>query len=277
MPRQSQRAARAAGGSGGRAAHRADVRPRRPGSRSATRDGKTLLSQLNPAGSEQVGRGQAAVRAGHRQRAARAAVLRRPAGRPRAARQGRRRALHARVSRRRTRMTRRTSAQVQVGDVAIGGGAPVVVQSMTNTDTADADATARQVLELWRAPARSWCASPSTRRRPPAQVAAHPRAARRAGLRRAAGRRFPFQRPQAADRSIRTAREALAKYRINPGNVGKGAKRDDQFAHHDRDGAARTASRCASASTGAASIQELLARMMDENAQRGRSRWTPTR
>ena len=38
-----------------------------------------------------------------------------------------------------------------VGKVAIGGGAPVVVQSMTNTDTADAAATTRQVLELWRA------------------------------------------------------------------------------------------------------------------------------
>ena len=41
--------------------------------------------------------------------------------------------------------------QVRVGDVAIGGGAPIVVQSMTNTDTADAEATARQVFDLWRA------------------------------------------------------------------------------------------------------------------------------
>ena len=46
---------------------------------------------------------------------------------------------------------RRISTQVRVGDVAIGGGAPIVVQSMTNTDTADAEATARQVAELWRA------------------------------------------------------------------------------------------------------------------------------
>src|SRR5512147_1961693 len=48
-------------------------------------------------------------------------------------------------------MSRRISRQVRVGGVAIGGGAPVVVQSMTNTDTADAQSTARQVFDLWRA------------------------------------------------------------------------------------------------------------------------------
>jgi (E)-4-hydroxy-3-methylbut-2-enyl-diphosphate synthase len=51
----------------------------------------------------------------------------------------------------------------------------------------------------------------------------------RMGCRRAAGRRFPFQRPQAAAEHPACA-EALAKYRINPGNVGKGARRDEQFA-----------------------------------------------
>src|SRR5688572_3536363 len=48
-------------------------------------------------------------------------------------------------------MSRRISTRVMVGKVVIGGGAPVVVQSMTNTDTADAEATARQCYELWRA------------------------------------------------------------------------------------------------------------------------------
>ena len=48
-------------------------------------------------------------------------------------------------------MQRRNSRRVMVGGVAIGGGAPVVVQSMTNTDTADAAATAQQVFDLWRA------------------------------------------------------------------------------------------------------------------------------
>ena len=46
---------------------------------------------------------------------------------------------------------RHKTTQVMVGDVAVGGGAPIVVQSMTNTDTADAAATARQVDALWRA------------------------------------------------------------------------------------------------------------------------------
>ena len=48
-------------------------------------------------------------------------------------------------------MKRRQSRQVMVGDIAVGGGAPIVVQSMTNTDTADVQATARQVEELARA------------------------------------------------------------------------------------------------------------------------------
>ena len=50
-----------------------------------------------------------------------------------------------------TIIKRRPSQRVQVGKVMLGGGAPVVVQSMTNTDTADADATARQVFELAQA------------------------------------------------------------------------------------------------------------------------------
>jgi len=48
-------------------------------------------------------------------------------------------------------LRRRISRQVAVGEVRVGGGAPIVVQSMTNTDTADAAATARQVDALWRA------------------------------------------------------------------------------------------------------------------------------
>ena len=48
-------------------------------------------------------------------------------------------------------LRRRISCQVAVGEVRLGGGAPIVVQSMTNTDTADAAATARQVDALWRA------------------------------------------------------------------------------------------------------------------------------
>jgi len=55
-------------------------------------------------------------------------------------------------------MTRRSSVQVSIGAVRVGGGAPIVVQSMTNTDTADIEGTVRQV-QPWCAPAPSWCAS----------------------------------------------------------------------------------------------------------------------
>jgi (E)-4-hydroxy-3-methylbut-2-enyl-diphosphate synthase len=161
-------------------------------------------------------------------------------------------------------MTRRISRQVAVGDVLIGGGAPVVVQAMTNTDTADAQATARQVEALARAGSelvRITVNSPEAA----AQVA------RIRELLDARGCRVPLvgdfhynghklltQHPECA--------QALAKYRINPGNVGRGAKRDEQFA---------TLIECALRYGKPVRIgvnwgsldQELLARLMDENAQ----------
>ena len=48
-------------------------------------------------------------------------------------------------------IVRRVSQQVMIGNIAVGGNAPVVVQSMTNTDTADAESTVKQILELWQA------------------------------------------------------------------------------------------------------------------------------
>jgi (E)-4-hydroxy-3-methylbut-2-enyl-diphosphate synthase len=48
-------------------------------------------------------------------------------------------------------IVRRVSQQVMIGNIAVGGNAPVVVQSMTNTDTADAESTLKQILELWQA------------------------------------------------------------------------------------------------------------------------------
>ena len=165
-------------------------------------------------------------------------------------------------------MQRRISRQVAVGGargvVLIGGGAPVVVQSMTNTDTEDALSTARQVEALARAGSELVRITVNT---PEA-------AARVAEIRQrldAAGCGVPLigdfhynghklltQYPDCA--------RALAKYRINPGNVGKGAKRDEQFA---------TLIECALRYDKPVRIgvnwgsldQELLARMMDENAK----------
>ncbi len=123
---------------------------------------------------------------------------------------------------------RRKSVGVSVGNVAIGGGAPVVVQSMTNTDTADVAGTAKQVAELARAGSELVRITVNTPEAA-AAVPKHPRAPRHDRRRRAADRRFPLQRPPVARRAEPACAEALAKYRINPGNVGFGRKRDVQF------------------------------------------------
>jgi len=159
---------------------------------------------------------------------------------------------------------RRASRQVRVGGVAIGGGAPIVVQSMTNTDTADAAATARQVQELWRAGSelvRITVNSPEAA----AQVA--PIRDRLAALGCEVplvgdfhfnGHKLLAQFPDCA--------EALAKYRINPGNVGRGAKRDEQFATMIET-AVRHGKPVRIGVNWGSLDQALLARLMDENAR----------
>jgi (E)-4-hydroxy-3-methylbut-2-enyl-diphosphate synthase len=162
-------------------------------------------------------------------------------------------------------MQRRLSRQVAVGGVRIGGGAPIVVQSMTNTDTEDAGATARQVEALARAGSELVRITVNT----PEAAAQVPRV--REMLDRAGcgvpligdfhynGHKLLTQYPECA--------AALAKYRINPGNVGKGAKHDQQFA---------TMIECALKHGKPVRIgvnwgsldQELLARLMDENGRK---------
>ena len=125
-------------------------------------------------------------------------------------------------------MKRRLSRQVAVGGVRIGGGAPIVVQSMTNTDTEDAAATARQVEALARAGSELVRITVNTPEAA-AQVArirdlldARGCAVPLIGDFHYNGHKLLTQYPDCA--------RALAKYRINPGNVGRGAKRDEQFA-----------------------------------------------
>ena len=162
-------------------------------------------------------------------------------------------------------MHRRTSRQVAVGGVRIGGGAPIVVQSMTNTDTEDAAATARQVEALARAGSELVRITVNT----PEAAAQVSRIREILDSRDCAvpligdfhynGHKLLTQYPDCA--------RALAKYRINPGNVGKGAKRDEQFA---------TLIECALRYDKPVRIgvnwgsldQELLARLMDENGKR---------
>jgi (E)-4-hydroxy-3-methylbut-2-enyl-diphosphate synthase len=117
---------------------------------------------------------------------------------------------------------------VAVGPVRIGGGAPVVVQSMTNTDTADVSATVRQVAELWRAGSELVRITVNN----PESAAAVPRIREKLDMMSVPvplvgdfhynGDRLLAAEPACA--------QALAKYRINPGNVGFGKKRDTQFA-----------------------------------------------
>jgi (E)-4-hydroxy-3-methylbut-2-enyl-diphosphate synthase len=125
-------------------------------------------------------------------------------------------------------LARRVSVGVAVGGVVVGGGAPVVVQSMTNTDTADIAATAAQVEALARA--GSELVRITVDRDEAAAAVPHIRdVLARRGIRvpligdfHYIGHKLLTDHPAAA--------EALDKYRINPGNVGFGEKRDRQFA-----------------------------------------------
>jgi len=125
-------------------------------------------------------------------------------------------------------IARRASRGVDVGDVRVGGGAPIVVQSMTNTDTADVAATVAQVAALAHAGSELVRVTINTSE----AAAALPEIRRQLddigctvpliGDFHYNGHKLLTEHPACA--------RALAKYRINPGNVGKGARRDSQFA-----------------------------------------------
>ena len=152
-----------------------------------------------------------------------------------------------------------------VGAVAIGGGAPVVVQSMTNTDTADAAATARQVEELWRAGSELVRITVNTPEAA-AQVAAIRTRLDAAGCDVPLIGDFHYNGHKLLAQFPDCAR-TLAKYRINPGNVGKGAKRDEQFATMIQT-AIRYGKPVRIGVNWGSLDQALLARLMDENASR---------
>ncbi|CAJ0719852.1 4-hydroxy-3-methylbut-2-en-1-yl diphosphate synthase (flavodoxin) [Ralstonia edaphis] len=159
------------------------------------------------------------------------------------------------------------AAEIRWGDrvVHVGGDAPVCVQSMTNTDTSDAIGTAIQVKELARAGSELVRITVDT----PAAAAAVP--AIREQLDRMGvdvplvgdfhynGHKLLQDYPECA--------QALSKYRINPGNVGQGAKRDTQFAQMIEI-ACRYDKPVRIGVNWGSLDQDLLARIMDENAQR---------
>ena len=124
-------------------------------------------------------------------------------------------------------LPRRVSVGVCIGGVSVGAGAPVVVQSMTNTDTADVAATTKQVAELARAGSELVRITVNT----PEAAAAVPRVRERldmmgVGVPLIGDFHYNGHQLLAAESACA---QALAKYRINPGNVGFGKKRDTQF------------------------------------------------
>ena len=160
---------------------------------------------------------------------------------------------------------RRPTRQVRIGGVAVGGEAPVVVQSMTNTDTADVAATAKQVGELWRAGSELVRITVNN----PESAAAVPRIVERLamqGIEVPIIGDFHYNGHQLLEREPACA-EALAKYRINPGNVGFGRKRDTQFAQLI-EFAMRYGKPVRIGANWGSLDQALAATLMDENARR---------
>ena len=160
---------------------------------------------------------------------------------------------------------RRTTPTVRVGNILIGSQHPIVVQSMTNTDTADAKSTAIQVSELARAGSELVRITVNTLE----AAQAVPEIARRLEMMSCEvpligdfhynGHQLLQQVPQCA--------QLLAKYRINPGNVGFGRKRDDQFATII--GLALEHGKPVRIGVNWGSLDaRLLARLMDENARK---------
>jgi (E)-4-hydroxy-3-methylbut-2-enyl-diphosphate synthase len=162
-----------------------------------------------------------------------------------------------------SRLPRRRSVPVRIGSVTLGGDHPVVVQSMTNTDTADVAGTALQVRALAAAGSELVRITVNTEE----AAAAVPAIAARV-------RELGSDVPLVGDfhfnghkllREHPDCAATLAKYRINPGNVGRGSKRDPQFAEmieiacrHDKP--VRIGVNWGSLD------QDLLTRMMDENS-----------
>jgi len=122
---------------------------------------------------------------------------------------------------------RRKSIGVKVGPVMIGGGAPVVVQSMTNTDTADAESTARQVQELAAAGSELVRITVDTEKAAN-QVASIKEKLEAMGCHVPLVGDFHYNGHTLLEKYPDCA-AALDKYRINPGNVGFGRKKDNQF------------------------------------------------
>ncbi|PJJ96033.1 4-hydroxy-3-methylbut-2-en-1-yl diphosphate synthase [Lysobacteraceae bacterium NML03-0222] len=162
-------------------------------------------------------------------------------------------------------MSRHVTRSVQIGGVRVGGDAPVVVQSMTNTDTADVAATVKQVAALWRAGSELVRLTVNNAE----SAAAIPRIADKLAM-------MGIEVPLIGDFHYNghtllanepACAERLAKYRINPGNVGFGKKKDTQFAQLI-EFAIQYAKPVRIGANWGSLDQSLAAALMDENAGR---------
>ena len=163
------------------------------------------------------------------------------------------------------RHPRRKTYGVKVGQVLVGGGAPVVVQSMTNTDTADIAATAQQCLELAQAGSELVRVTVNV----PEAAAAVPQIKKRlldAGCQAPVIGDFHYNGHVLLTKYPECAK-ALDKYRINPGNVGAGQRRDEQFSTICK--VARDNGKPVRIGVNAGSLnQELVMRRMQENTDK---------
>jgi (E)-4-hydroxy-3-methylbut-2-enyl-diphosphate synthase len=160
---------------------------------------------------------------------------------------------------------RRRSIPVSIGSVTVGGPAPIVVQSMTNTDTADIAGTVAQVTSLARAGSELVRVTVNEKE----AAAAVPRireALDRAGIAVPLVGDFHFNGHKLLKEEPACA-EALSKLRINPGNVGRGSKRDPQFAEMIEI-ACRYDKPVRIGVNWGSLDQDLLTRLMDENSTR---------
>jgi len=163
-----------------------------------------------------------------------------------------------------TAATRRRCIAVRIGSVQVGGTAPIVVQSMTNTDTADIAASVQQIKALARAGSELVRVTVNTEEAAAAvplirdQLAAMGVSVPLVGDFHFNGHKLLKAFPACA--------EALAKYRINPGNVGRGSKRDPQFAEMI-EVACRNDKPIRIGVNWGSLDQDLLTRLMDENSR----------
>src|SRR3954454_21820809 len=159
---------------------------------------------------------------------------------------------------------RRQTVSVRIGRVTVGSSAPIVVQSMTNTDTADIEGTAQQIKALARAGSELVRITVNEASAAAAVAPIRDRLAQMGvgvpiiGDFHFNGHKLLKAHPACA--------QALAKYRINPGNVGRGSKRDPQFAEMI-EVACRNDKPVRIGVNWGSLDQELLTRLMDENSK----------